>query len=140
MGNRIYLLIKAATTWAPRMKTLEQRLGQRIAKQRKAVGLTQTQLAEKVDVQPETISRIETGRRTASLRLMATLSDAIELELHELFRLQHEDSPKDDAMTRLLWFASRLTPIEIEVIMDLGAAVLPHIRRSPHTGLQKETT
>lgn len=46
------------------------------------------QLAEKVDVQPE-ISRIETGSRTASLELIANVSVALELELHELFRLHN---------------------------------------------------
>lgn len=112
------------------MTTLEERLGQRIARQRRAAGLTQAQLAEKVDVQPETISRVETGHRTASLELIAHLSEALELELHELFRLHDRDNPQDSAMERLLWFASRLSPAEIELVMDVGAAVLGHTRRA----------
>ena len=112
------------------MKTIEEGLGQKIARQRRAVGLTQAQLAEKVDVQPETISRIETGTRTASLELIAHVSEALELELHELFRVHNTDSPKDRAVERLLWFASRLSPAEIELVMDVGAAVLGHTRRA----------
>lgn len=91
--------------------------------------MTQAKLAEKVGVQPETISRVETGNRTASLDLVAQLSDALELELHELFRLHDRTDPKSDAVDRLLWFASRLSADEIELVMDVGAAVLGHARR-----------
>ncbi len=93
------------------------------------MGLTQAQLAEKVNVQPETICRIETGSRTASLRLMAQISDAIEFELHELFRLQDLDSPKGIAIEKLLWFVSRLSPAEIELVLDVGSAVIGQVRR-----------
>jgi transcriptional regulator with XRE-family HTH domain len=112
------------------METIEERLGQKIARQRRALGLTQAQLAEKVDVQPETISRVETGSRTASLELIAHLSKALDLELHELFRPHNTDNPKDRAVERLLWFASRLSPAEVELVMDVGAAVLGHTRRA----------
>lgn len=111
------------------MKTIEERLGQKIARQRRAAGLTQAELAERVNVQPETISRVETGIRAASLQLLAHLAVALELELHELFRLHDEDDPKNRAVDRLLWFASRLSPTEIELVMDVGAAVIGHTRR-----------
>ena len=119
----------AANSRATRMKTLEERIGQRIAIQRKAVGLTQAQLAERVEVQPETICRIETGNRLASLGLIEKVSNAIELELHDLFRLPGAESPRDLAVDRLLWFAARLSPAEIDLVMDVGAAVLGHTRR-----------
>jgi transcriptional regulator with XRE-family HTH domain len=111
------------------MKTIEKRVGERIARQRKAVGLTQAQLAEKVNVQPETISRVETGKRTASLGLMAHVSEALELEMYELFRPHDRGDPKERAVERLLWFAARLSPAEIELVMDVGAAVLGHAQR-----------
>lgn len=113
------------------MKSLEEKLGQRIARHRKAIGLTQSELAEKANIQPETICRIERGRRAVSLRLVAHLSEVLDLELHELFRLQKSDSPRDRAVERLLWFASRLSESEIELVMDVGAAVLGHTRRTP---------
>ena len=111
------------------MKTLEERLGQRIAIQRKAVGLTQAQLAEKVDVQPETINRLEKGNRTASLALIAQLADALELELHEMFLLPEDKTPKDKASERLMWFTARLTAEEIELVLDLAAVVLGRPRQ-----------
>ena len=41
------------------MSRIEQRLGRRIAHLRHAAGLTQEELAEKVGVAPETLSRLE---------------------------------------------------------------------------------
>jgi transcriptional regulator with XRE-family HTH domain len=111
------------------MKTIEEMLGENIARQRKAVGLTQAQLAEKVGAQPETISRIETGNR-ASLKLITHLSQVLEVELHELFRPRDRVNPRARAVERLLWFASRLSPAEIELVMDVGATVLDHTRRA----------
>ena len=111
------------------MKTLEERLGQRITRQRKAVGLTQAELAEKVDVQPETINRLEKGNRTASLALIALLAYALELELHEMFLLPEAKTPKDKAAERLMWFAAKLTAEEIELVLDLAAVVLGRSRQ-----------
>ena len=110
------------------MATIAEELGKNIAVQRRAAGLTQARLAEKIDVQPETISRIETGKRTASLDLLGRIADALDLELHDLFRVQEKDKPRSRALEKLLWFAQRLSPAEIELVMDVGSAVLKHTR------------
>lgn len=112
------------------MNTLAERLGHRIARQRRAAGLTQAELAEKVGVQPETISRLETGKRRVSLEMLALISESLSLELHELFRLPETDTPKDKAIGRLLWFGSRLSVAELELVLDVGSAVLLHARRA----------
>lgn len=112
------------------MATIDEQLGGKITRQRKAVGLTQAELAERVGVQPETISRIETGARAASLALIARVADALEVELHELVRFADRDEARASAIDRLLWFASRLSPGEIELLLDVGAAVVKHTRRA----------
>jgi len=111
------------------MTNLEKRLGQRIARQRKAVGFTQAQLAERVAVEPETISRIETGTRVPSLDLIALIGEALGVDLHELFRLHDPDDPRHRAVERLSWFVARLSPAEIELVMNVGAAVLKFARQ-----------
>ena len=63
------------------MSTVEEKLGKRIARQRKAVGLTQAQLAETVGVQPETISR-DLDQEIERRRLAARLDAADGLGLH----------------------------------------------------------
>ena len=112
------------------MSTIEKKLGRRIARQRKAVGFKQAELAEKVGVEPETISRVETGSRTASLGLIVRVADALGLELHELFRLRDGEDPKAEVIDRLLLFATRLSAAEIELVMDVGSTVLGHLRRT----------
>ena len=120
------------------MKTVEARLGQRIARQRHAVGLTQAQLAEAVDVQPETVSRMENGSRSPSLGLLVRVAVALDVELHELVRLPDISNPKTLALDRLSWFASRLSPAEIDLVLEVGSAVLDHMRLWP--GLRTEGT
>jgi transcriptional regulator with XRE-family HTH domain len=110
------------------VKNIGEPLGRNIAKHRKAAGLTQAQLAERVDVQPETISRIESGK-SPSLDLLAQISDVLELELHELFRVNDDNDPKVRAIGRVLWYVSRLSTSEIELFLDIGSAVLTRIRR-----------
>jgi DNA-binding XRE family transcriptional regulator len=111
------------------MKTLEERLGRRFGRLRRAIGLTQAQFAEIIDVQPETICRIEKGKRAPSLALMARIADAFELELHELVDLRGGDTPKGLAVENLLWYVSRVSPGEVELLMDVVVAVLGHCRR-----------
>lgn len=110
------------------MSTVAEKLGRNIARQRNAVGLTQAELADKVGVQPETVSRVETGSRTASLDLLENVARALEVELHDLFRLHDGDDPRQRALERLSFFASRLSGDEIDLVMDVGADVLGHVR------------
>lgn len=53
------------------------RIGQRIAQLREERGLTQTQLAEMTGMQQQHISRLEKGRYSARLDLLATVAAAL---------------------------------------------------------------
>lgn len=106
------------------MGSLERQLGARIARHRKALGLTQAKLAEMVRVQPETISRLETAVGTPSLPLVARTAAAIHLELWELFRFKEPNSEKELALERLNRFASRLSAMEVKLVLDLGATAV----------------
>lgn len=113
------------------METLERQLGARIARHRKALGLTQARLAEMVRVQPETICRLETGAGTPSLQLVARTAAAIHLELWELFRFKESSSAKELAIEKLDRFASRLTATEVTLVLDAGAAVIRLVHAGP---------
>ena len=52
---------------------------------RKARGMTQEELSEKMDVNPETISRIENANTGISLDMLFKLSKALKVPLGELF-------------------------------------------------------
>jgi transcriptional regulator with XRE-family HTH domain len=64
---------------------VEARLGRRVAELRKAAKLTQEQLAEKVGVAPETISRLERGASVPSLRSLERIAAAVGVQLRDMF-------------------------------------------------------
>ncbi|MBS7328542.1 MAG: helix-turn-helix transcriptional regulator [Oxalobacter sp.] len=60
-------------------------LGRNIAKARKSVGKTQAQLAEQIDVDTLSISRIERGAVAPSLATLSKIANAIDMPLPHLF-------------------------------------------------------
>jgi transcriptional regulator with XRE-family HTH domain len=65
--------------------TPAQRFGSNLARTREKRGLSQSQLARKVDVVDNYISRIETGRAEPSFRLILALAKQLEVPPAELF-------------------------------------------------------
>ena len=68
------------------MSIIERRLGRRVAELRKLAGLTQAQLAERLDVATETISRLERGAAVPSLARLEGMAGEFGVEMWELFR------------------------------------------------------
>lgn len=64
--------------------------GQRIKNMRKALGLTQLQLAETVGVDAKHISRIEGGKNFPSPEVIAKFADAFKIHPNELFIFENE--------------------------------------------------
>ncbi len=60
-------------------------LGRNIAKTRKSAGKTQAQLAEQIDVDTLSISRIERGAVAPSLATLSKIANAVEMPLPSLF-------------------------------------------------------
>jgi transcriptional regulator with XRE-family HTH domain len=112
------------------MNASKLELGRRIAERRRFFGLTQAKLAEKIRVQPETISRFEHGRSMPSLTKVIAIADVLNFELHDLFRVRPKSTPKDVALERLHWFATRLTAEEIEFVIDITALIIEQIRKA----------
>ena len=65
-------------------KQLAQIVGTLIAARRKAKGLTQAQLAEQMEIEKETVSRIETGAISPTLARLAQLAKLLECEISDL--------------------------------------------------------
>jgi transcriptional regulator with XRE-family HTH domain len=65
--------------------TPEQRFGANLAQARERRGLSQSQLARKVEVVDTYISRIETGRAQPSFRLIVGLAHQLDIPPAELF-------------------------------------------------------
>lgn len=71
------------------MKTTKQLLGARIKELRKRRGISQEQLADRVDVDPKFISFIECGRSAPSLETIENIARALNMEIKELFEFAH---------------------------------------------------
>jgi transcriptional regulator with XRE-family HTH domain len=54
-----------------------ERIGKRIAELRKAKGLTQAQLAEKTGFSQSNIGRIETGKYSVGIDVLAKIAEAL---------------------------------------------------------------
>lgn len=71
------------------MPTTKELLGMRIREVRKGRGLSQEQLAERVDVDPRFVSRIELGKAAPSLETMDAIANALGVEIRDLFEFSH---------------------------------------------------
>src|SRR5262245_37098607 len=111
------------------MDHIAKKIGERIGAQRRLAGLSQARLAERVGVAPETISRLETGAAVPSVESLVSVAGELHIELHDLFRLRPEDSPKERAIEKLLWVVSRRAAADVELVTTIAATVFDHIRK-----------
>ena len=63
------------------------RLGQRIRRQRKLLGMTQKEVAEKVGISLPFYGHIERGSRKASLETVINIANALGVSADTLFRI-----------------------------------------------------
>jgi len=63
---------------------------------RKARGLSQAKLAALADLDPSTVSQIETGTRRANTRTLERLAEALGVEVRDLFPLEQVPLPDFD--------------------------------------------
>lgn len=72
----------------------ERLIGKQVAKIRKERGMSQAQLAEAIDVAPETISRLERGVSIPSLNTLENISQALDISLKDLFNFEYAPKVK----------------------------------------------
>jgi len=114
-------------------ESIQKKLGGRIVELRKAAGLTQEQLAEKVGVTPVTISRLERGVTVPSLATLARIGEALQAGMPDLFDFQRGRTAKEREIESLALKLKHRTPGEVSLIGRLAAAVFLHYDRSSTT-------
>jgi transcriptional regulator with XRE-family HTH domain len=105
------------------MSLVEKRLGQKIAESRQQAQLTQAELAEKVGVATETISRLERGAAIPSLARLEEIASALALELSELFKFRARGSQRDKAIDGLLSAVRNRSAEDVDLIADIARRV-----------------
>ncbi|HZW26507.1 MAG TPA: helix-turn-helix transcriptional regulator [Gallionella sp.] len=103
-------------------------LGTNIAERRKKLGWTQAELAERIGVDTETVSRFERGSNLPSLQRLEKLADALKLPL---YRLVAASSPRADDQALILneWI-SELTPKDREFALNTLKQLCIHLASS----------
>ena len=108
---------------------LQQKIGQGIAKYRKAAGLTQEQLAAKLQVAHETVSRMERGVSMPSVMTLHRIANALGVEVQEFFAAEAGDSEKARALDNLLTLLKRRPGHEIRMVNELASVALEQLDR-----------
>jgi transcriptional regulator with XRE-family HTH domain len=66
-------------------KSQRKIIGEAVLKFRRKAALSQEALAEKADIHPNYVGRIERGECSASLEILLRLAKALEIRPHKLF-------------------------------------------------------
>jgi len=104
------------------MSSIEKQIGAKITEIRLTKRLTQAQLAEKVNVSVETISRLERGVSIPSLKTLENIAQSLNTPLKTFFELDAR-SPKNKAfereLSKLTAFLRTLSIKEISMIHEI---------------------
>jgi len=109
---------------------LPRRLGHRIRKLRNQAGLTQAQLADRVEVSDEFMSRLERGKKSPSLATASRIAEALGVTLAVLFDF---DAPapageKEELLEglRVLLIAEDVE--KIRLVVEVGRTILRELQ------------
>ena len=97
-------------------------IGQRIRKIRKANGLSQEQLAERVGISVTHMSHIETGNTKLSLEVFAEIAQALEARSDELLFGEREII-REQASEEVLSLLSECSPKQLCILSEILRAV-----------------
>jgi len=67
------------------MATTREKLGKKVQRLRKALGFTQEELAERLNISRTHMGHIEQGRKSPSLKLMEKLARVLKVNVSDLF-------------------------------------------------------
>lgn len=77
------------------MASKKELIGARIRSLREAKGITQEGLAEVMDINAKYLSNIERGKENPTLDMLIKFTDALEVEMWEIFDFGHEVGIKE---------------------------------------------
>jgi transcriptional regulator with XRE-family HTH domain len=112
---------------APIQSDLGQRLGENIQARRKMLKLTQAALAERLEVDTETLSRFERGKHLPSLVTLERLATILETTAADLLAKQ-AGPVADDAVAVSVWMA-KLGESDRDFVRELVKFQCDHLLR-----------
>lgn len=118
---------------APRRSELCVKFGRRLRQLRRERGLSQATLAERTDVTPEYVSRIERGAVGPSMDTIEKLCAALGVEAKSLFEFGTGPKAADQPALRLLDIMRHGSADERQLILRLAETVVGHKRYEGRT-------
>ena len=103
-------------------------IGERIKQERNKMGLTQFQLAERVDISPQYEGKIERGEKRFSFETFLNIAIALNTTLDYL-AFGHKDSVKSPERLEMELLANKLSEGQISLLNDIIRAMLVHKNR-----------
>lgn len=97
------------------------KIGQKIRKYRKAMGMTQEELAEHVEISVTHMSHIETGNTKLSLPVLVDISKVLEVRTDDM--LFDSPSEKEISIKELTETLETCTANELRIITDIVKAL-----------------
>jgi transcriptional regulator with XRE-family HTH domain len=104
--------------------TQKELFGLRIKSLRETIGLTQENLAERMDITPNYLSSIERGKENPTFNMLIKFSNALRIEMWELFDYGHEVTSK-----KLREYLDRFSKKIDEKKLRLAVKILKAIER-----------
>lgn len=93
------------------------KIGQQIRKYRKARGLSQEALAERIDISTTHMSHIETGSTKLSLPVLVSLARVLEVRTDDILEPGTESTGK--AYEEIAAVLDKCSPLESRILADL---------------------
>ncbi len=103
-------------------------IGQRIKQERQRMGLTQFQLAEKAEISPQYMGKIERGEKKFSFETIVKISSVLNTSIDYLTYGQNERSESPELIEMSL-LSHKLSNKEIALVNDFLRAMLVHRNR-----------
>ena len=113
------------------MSDIEKRIGGKITEIRLSQKLTQEQLAEKVNLSVESISRMERGVNFPSLKTMENIADSLNIPLKDFFEFdehQSKDKSFERELSKLIGFLRTLRKKEISLVYKILKVVFKTLK------------
>lgn len=104
-------------------------IGQRIRKFRRANGLSQEVLAERVDISVTHMSHIETGTTKLSLPVLVALAAALEASTDDLLYDQDPPAAHTVEKDRIMRTLDGFTPQQLRLVNDVLLAAKESLKR-----------
>lgn len=108
-------------------------LGERIRERRKALGLTQEQLAEQAGMSVNFLARMEMAGRTPSFDTLVRLSDALKVEVSDLLNKGTEAEWLDQAHD-IAYSLGSLSPEHAEFVLGQMRSTIDHLKKTYKPG------